>query len=144
MANQSLRLRPRQRTALVVEDSPIQALALKRLLESRGLVVLRAADGRVGLAMAEQHLPDVIILDIQMPVMDGLEACRHLRQNPQTSHIPIVMLTAHAEPEMLGKGLELGAVDFIPKDAFSDKVLLETLRQLHVLQDRVRMSNAQE
>jgi CheY-like chemotaxis protein len=131
------------RTVLIVEDSPVQALALQQLLVQRGLKVLRALDGRIGLLMAERYAPDVIVLDIQMPEMDGLEACRHLKQNPHTRDIPIVMLTAHTEPEVLLQGLDLGAIDFIPKDAFSDRVLLETLRQLNVLQDRARMSDAQ-
>ena len=123
----------RRHTVLIVEDSAVQALALQQLLEQKGVTVLRAPDGRLGVAMAEQHLPDVIILDLMMPEMDGLEACRRLKQNPQTSHLPIVMLTAHSGADMLLQGLDLGAVDFIPKDAFSDKVLLETLRQLHIL-----------
>ena len=118
---------------LVVEDSPVQALALRQLLEQKGLQVVRAMDGQGGITMAEQYLPDAIILDIQMPVMDGLEACRRLKQNPKTKDIPVVMLTAHGEPSMLMRGLGLGAVDFIPKDAFSDIVLIETLRQLHIL-----------
>ena len=130
-------------TILVVEDSPVQALALQQLLEQKGLQVLRALDGRVGVAMAEQYVPDAIVLDVQMPEMDGLEACRRLKQNPHTKNIPIVMLTAHGEPAMLMQGLDLGATDFIPKDAFSDKVLLETLRQLKVLDDGLRRGDAQ-
>ncbi len=122
-----------RKTALVVEDSLVQAIALQQLLEQKGLQVLRAVDGRVGVVIAERYSPDVIILDIQMPEMDGLEACRHLKQNPRTEHIPIVMLTSRSEPIVLIQGLDLGAIDFIPKDAFSDKVLLETLRQLHIL-----------
>jgi len=127
-----------RKLVLVVEDSPVQAMALQQLLEQKGLQVLRALDGRVGVAMAERHLPDVIILDIQMPEMDGMEVCRRLKQNPQTRHIPVVMLTAHSELATLLQGLSLGAVDFIPKDAFSDTVLLETLRQLHMLDDGIR------
>ncbi len=121
------------KTVLVVEDSRLQALALQQLLEEKGLVVLRAPNGRVGVSMAKQYLPNAIILDIQMPEMGGLGACRRLRQDPATSGIPIVMLTAFSEPATLVQGLEYGAVDFIPKDAYSDRVLLETLRQLHIL-----------
>jgi len=115
---------------LVVEDSPVQALTLIKLLEKQGLGVLCAPNGKSGLSMARQYLPDLIILDIQMPEMNGFEVCRCLKQDPETVDIPIVLLTAHAHPEMLREGLEGGAVDFIPKDAFSDLVLLETLRQL--------------
>ncbi len=132
-----------QHTVLVVEDSPIQALALQQMLEHKGLKVLRARDGRIGLMMAERYLPDAIVLDVQMPEMDGLEACWHLKQNPYTCNIPVVMLTAHSESATLVQGLDLGAVDFIPKDAFSDKVLLETLRQLKVLDDGLKGDDAQ-
>ena len=123
----------RHRTVLIIEDSVTQALAIQQLLTQKGLEVLRASDGSGGIVMAERYLPDAIVLDIMMPEMDGLEACRRLKQNPRTSQIPIVMLTAHSEPTVLMQGLDLGAVDFIPKDAFSDSVLLETLRQLRIL-----------
>lgn len=128
--------------ALIVEDSPSQAQALQQLLLQKGLQVLHALDGRVGVTMAQQHRPDVIILDIQMPEMNGLEACQALKQNEITRHIPIVMLTALTEPSVLMQGLDFGAIDFIPKDAFSETVLIETLAQLQLLADDVR-SHAQ-
>ncbi len=121
------------KTVLVVEDSPVQALSLLRLFESQGLNVICAPNGVAGLELAHKHLPDVIVLDIHMPEMDGLETCRHLRQEIDTSVIPVVLLTAHTEADAIRAGLEGGAMDFIPKDAFSDVVLLATLRQLSVL-----------
>ncbi len=122
-----------RKVILIVEDSPVQALALLKLLEQEGLYVLNAANGRSGVSMAEEYLPDAILLDIEMPEMNGLEVCQRLKKNPRTSGIPIVMLTAHAEPTTVMRGMDLGAIDYIPKDAFSDTVLLETLRQLHIL-----------
>lgn len=121
------------KTVLIVEDSPAQAFALQQLLEQEGLQVLWAPDGQAGVAMAQQYVPDVIVLDIEMPRMDGFEACRLLKKNERTAGIPIVMLTVRTEPTALMDGIDLGAIDFIPKDAFSDSVLLETLRQLHIL-----------
>jgi two-component system sensor histidine kinase/response regulator len=121
------------KTILVVEDSPVQALALSRLLEKQGLAVLCAPNGLAGLKLAHERHPDAIVLDIQMPEMDGLEACHFLHNDPQTTDIPIVLLTGQSTPNALRTGLEDGAVDFIPKDAFSDAVLLETLRQLEIL-----------
>lgn len=118
---------------LIVEDSPVQAMALQKLLEGQGLRVICAPNGRVGVEMAERWKPDAIILDIKMPDMDGFEVCRTLQANPQTSHIPVVMLTVYSEPPMLRQSIYLGAVDFIPKDDFANAVLLETLRQLKVL-----------
>lgn len=121
------------KTALIVEDSPVQALSLLKLLEKQGLNVICAPNGIAGLELARKHHPDVIVLDIHMPEMDGLEACRRLKQYQDTSAIPVVLFTAHTEPESLRAGMEGGAVDFIPKDAFSDVVLLATLRQLSIL-----------
>lgn len=121
------------KTALIVEDSPVQALFLLKLLEKQGLNVICSPNGVAGLELAHKHHPDVIVLDIHMPEMDGLEACRRLKQNQETSEIPVVLFTAHTELESLRAGFEDGAVDFIPKDAFSDVVLLATLRQLMVL-----------
>jgi two-component system phosphate regulon response regulator PhoB len=121
------------KTALIIEDSPVQALSLLRLLESHGLNVICAPNGVAGLELAHKHLPDVIVLDIHMPEMDGLEACRRLKRAKDTRAIPIVLLTAHTDPVAFRAGLDGGAVDFIPKDAFSDVVLLATLRQLSIL-----------
>ena len=118
---------------LVVEDSPVQALSLTHLLEKEEVDVLCAPNGRSGVLLAERYHPDVIILDVQMPEMNGLDACKLLKQKVYTSDIPIVMLTAHSQPEVLMEGLGYGAIDFIPKDAFSEAVLVETLRQLNIL-----------
>jgi len=121
------------KTVLIVEDSPAQALALEHLLKREGLQVLWAPDGQAGVALAQQHIPDVIVLDVEMPNMDGFQACRYLKEDTRTAQIPIVMLTVRDDAVTALHGIDLGAVDFIPKDAFSGPVLLETLRQLHIL-----------
>jgi len=121
------------KTVLIVEDSPAQAIALRQLLEQEKLQVLWAPDGRTGLTMAQQHQPDVIVLDVEMPEMDGFETCRCLKQDTQTADIPIVILTVHNGTTAAMKGIDLGAIDFIPKGAFSAAVLLETFRQLGIL-----------
>ena len=123
------------KTILVVEDSPVQAFAMIQLLEQRGLNVLCAPDGSTGVALAKKSHPDLIILDFQMPVMDGLEACHIIKQDPAFQNIPIIFLTAHTEPEILRKGIYEGAIDFIPKDAFSDLVLLKTLEELDIISE---------
>lgn len=123
------------KTVLIVEDSPAQALVLQQVLEQEGLQVLWAPDGRIGVAMAQQQMPDAIVLDIEMPEMNGFEVCRRLKENIRTSKIPIVMLTVRSDPAALMQGIDLGAIDFIPKDAFSESVLIETLRQLRILDD---------
>jgi len=125
----------KSKTILVVEDSPVQAFAMIQLLEQYGLNVLCAPDGSAGVALAKKFYPDLIILDIQMPEMNGLEACHRIKQDPALKNAPIIFLTAYSEPEMLHAGLGEGAIDFIPKDAFSDMVLLKTLKELEIISD---------
>ena len=121
------------KTVMVIEDSPVQALSLINLLQINGLNVLCATDGATGLIVALTARPDAIVLDIEMPEKNGLEVCQALKENPATTRIPVIMLTARQDVVALESSLQLGAVDFIPKDAFSEAVLLETLRQLHLL-----------
>ena len=123
----------KHKTVLIVEDSPTQALRLQKVLEKEGLKVLHAPNGRIGVSMAQRHTPDVIVLDIEMPEMNGFETCGQLKKNAQTAGIPVVILTCHDHVSMLLQGIDLGAIDFIPKDIFSENTLLETLRQLHIL-----------
>ncbi len=117
-------------TILIVEDSQTQALSLQEFLEENGLQVLHARNGHQALEMAENHLPDAIVLDIEMPGMNGFEVSANLVRTQSTKHIPIIMLTAHDSANMLQRGITFGAIDFIPKDVFAHTVLLETLRQL--------------
>lgn len=115
---------------LVVEDSPTQALHMQTLLEGEGVEVLLASDGQEGMQIAQEMLPDLIVLDVQMPGMNGFQVCRQLKSKQETKDIPIIMFTRHDEQEAVVLGLQTGAVDYIPKDAFADAVLLETLRQM--------------
>ncbi len=121
------------KTVLIIEDSPAQALALESLLREEGLGVLWAPDGKVGLHQAQVHAPDAILLDIEMPEMDGFEACKQLKRDDQTAGIPIVMLTVRDDASTALHSMDLGAIDFVPKDAFCGPILLETLRQLRIL-----------
>lgn len=118
---------------LLVEDSSVQAMVNRYLLENRGVEVLWAKNGREGIEMADRFLPKAVVLDIQMPDLDGYEVCRQLKANPSTSNIPIIMQTSREYAPDLVASMELGAIDFIPKDSFSGTVLLATLRELGIL-----------
>lgn len=120
-------------TILVIEDSPTQALHLQALLEQKGLNVAVASEGQTGLQMAQQLHPDVIVLDVQMPEMNGFQVCQQLKTMRDTADIPIILLTRHDDDENVVTGLQMGAIDYIPKDAFADAVLLETLRQMGLI-----------
>lgn len=118
------------KTILVIEDSTTQALHLQAVLEQGGLQVVWAQDGQAGLKVARQTQPDLIVLDVQLPDMNGFQVCQHLKGHKDTRHIPVIMFTCHDDPEAVVLGLQTGVVDYIPKDAFADAVLVETLRQM--------------
>ena len=101
------------KTVLVVEDEVSIATLLKYNLERGGFEVLIAHDGKVGLDMAIEHSPDLILLDIMLPTMDGMEVCKELRS--KKSNIPIIMLTARDDEFDKVLGLELGADDYMTK-----------------------------
>ena len=90
-------------------------------------------DGVQGLRLVDIEQPDLIVLDVNMPKMDGYQVCRRLKRDPNTQHIPIVMLTSNDGTEDALKGLEAGADDYIPKDSFASEHLLSTLQALGLL-----------
>ena len=113
-------------TVLVVEDEPNLLAALEYTLEQEGYVVLTAIDGESGLHLARTREPDVLILDVMLPSLDGFEICRIIRRE---SSIPILMLTARGEEVDRVVGLELGADDYVTKP-FSMRELLARIRSL--------------
>ena len=122
------------KTILIIEDSVTQALSLRLLLEKEGLQVLHASNGVRGIEIAHERQPSAVVLDIEMPGISGFEVAVQLSREPETQSIPIIMLTSHDNVTAMQKGMLLGAIDFIPKDVFAEAVLLETLRQLDILE----------
>ena len=105
---------PQERILVVDDDTYIRSL-LKVLLEDDGYQVLAAADGEEAVATAAAEKPDLILLDIRMPKMDGMQACAKLRNNPVTSGIPVIFLTAFDSRDQLEQTIELGGNDFLVK-----------------------------
>ncbi len=114
---------------LVVEDERALSDVLVYNLEREGYEAVVAHDGQEGLRKAQTLLPDLIILDLMLPVLNGLEVCRELRAGERTREIPIVMLTAKAEETDQLVGFSLGADDYVTKP-FSVKVLLQRIKAL--------------
>jgi two-component system cell cycle response regulator DivK len=100
---------------LVVEDNEMNRDMLARRLERRGYQVVIAVDGGQGLALAESERPDLILMDMSLPVLDGWEATRRLKAGPETSDIPIIALTAHAMAGDQEKALAAGCDDYDTK-----------------------------
>ena len=122
-------------TVLIVEDSPTQALNIQQTLLEMGLDVVCAEDGLAGLRQAQRLLPDLIVLDVQLPEMNGFEVIRELKKWPETEVIPVILLTRHDTPDAVKFGMAYGAIDFIPKDAFAMAVLKETIQQMDLLHE---------
>ena len=121
-----------QPSILIVEDSPAQAQKTRLALENSGCRVDWADTGHGGLKLAKKKKFDLIVLDVELPDINGFEVCRNLKGDPKLAKIPVVMLTTLDHAENVMSGLKAGAIDYIPKDAFADAVLVETIRQMKV------------
>jgi DNA-binding response OmpR family regulator len=115
---------------LIIEDDADIALSIKYSMERDGAFsVTVAADGESGLADADRDLPDLVLLDLSLPGVDGIEVCRQLRRSERTRGVPVIMLTARAEERDKIKGLDLGADDYITKP-FSIKEVMARVRSV--------------
>jgi DNA-binding response OmpR family regulator len=139
---------------MVVDDDPDAVSILARYIRREGFAVLEASSGTECLRLAKQHTPDVILLDLMMPEMDGFAVCRALRADSATAEIPVIMLTARDDIDARTEGMELGVSDFIAKPVLrselaerlhaqldmlaADRANLATLRQLN----RHRLNNS--
>ena len=100
---------------LLIEDNEANRDALSRHLKRRGYEVVMAVDGQQGIAMARSEAPALILMDMSLPVLDGWEATRQLKADPQTGSIPVIALTAHAMAGDRDKALEVGCDDYDTK-----------------------------
>lgn len=100
---------------LLADDEEDIKIVIKIYLESKGHTVVTAFDGLDAIDKAESEKPDLILLDIMMPIMNGFEVCSRLKENKATASIPIVMLSAASQKDSVEKGLSVGAVDYIIK-----------------------------
>jgi DNA-binding response OmpR family regulator len=111
---------------LLVDDEEDILDFLELILEEQGYSVIKATSGREALAAAQMHRPELILLDIMMPEMDGWEVLKLLKADEEVTHIPVAMLTARTEMKDKIQGLQEGAIDYICKP-FATKELLEKL-----------------
>jgi two-component system alkaline phosphatase synthesis response regulator PhoP len=128
-------------TILVVDDEEDILELVKVNLLREGYKVIVAADGEEALKLSKAQLPNLIILDLMLPGIDGLEVCRTLKGDPKTEHIPVIMLTAKGGETDIIVGLEVGADDYVTKP-FSPKVLIARVKR--VLRKKVESSLARK
>ncbi|MFA6962484.1 MAG: hybrid sensor histidine kinase/response regulator [Opitutaceae bacterium] len=118
---------------LVVDDQPINVQLLKRKLEKEGIEILTAYDGQEALNVVAHTKPDLILLDVMMPDMDGIEVCQRLQADETSRHIPIIFVTARSSKEGKIEGLGVGAVDYITKPIDLDETIARVQTQLRLV-----------
>jgi class 3 adenylate cyclase len=124
---------------LVVDDTPANIQTLAAILKEQGYQLSVATNGRQALEVVARVRPDLILLDVMMPEMDGFEACRRLKETPEWRDIPVIFLTAKTETADLVKGFELGAVDYVGKPFNAHELLARV--NTHLTIDRLRREN---
>lgn len=129
-------------TILVVDDNADIRNYVRSILQD-DYRVIDAPDGSQGLQMAREEMPDLIVSDIMMPVMDGLEMCRSIKADMATSHIPVVMLTAKSQEEQVAEGFRAGADSYLTKP-FSSKVLLARIENIMLTKRRLQAFYAEQ
>jgi two-component system, OmpR family, alkaline phosphatase synthesis response regulator PhoP len=116
------------RKILIVDDEPYILNILDFSLDAEGYTVLQAADGAEALTLAIEHSPDLVIMDVMMPRLDGFDTCRKLKEDTRTNNIPVVLLTARSSKEDRKMGDDVKADGFITKP-FSPQRLLDTVSE---------------
>ena len=122
---------------LLVEDNEMNRDMLSRRLERRGFTVVIAADGEVGLNQARTCSPDLILMDMSLPLIDGWEATRQLKADPSTSKIPVIALTAHAMAEDRVKAMAAGCDDFDTKPVELPRLLAKIDAMLNAFNGQI-------
>ena len=117
---------------LLVDDQPANLDVLCELLEAEGYRISMAPNGQVALKIAAQAVPDLILLDVVMPGMDGFEACRRLKQDEETQDIPVIFITATDATEGVVEGFQAGGVDYITKPFQDEEVLVRVRTHLRI------------
>ncbi|AUI68799.1 response regulator [Beggiatoa leptomitoformis] len=136
---------PDQATVLVVDDAPENLSILSAYLEDTGLDVMTALSGEEALSLVTRIKPDLILLDVMMPIMDGYETCRQLKKNEETSDIPVIFVTALMDMESKVKCFSLGAVDYLVKPIQRSEILarVHTHIIISALQKQLLVQNNQ-
>ncbi|WP_343630907.1 response regulator [Fluviicola sp.] len=112
---------------LIVDDEPNIVLSLDYLVRRKGFVPLIARNGTEALSAVNEHVPDLIILDIMMPDIDGYDVCQTIKSNPAFNHTKIIFLSAKSRPEDISKGLSMGADKYVTKPFSTKQLLVEII-----------------
>src|SRR6478609_6404620 len=114
---------------LIVDDSPSQLMGMKRIVEKLGHEALSAEDGAAGVEAAKANLPDLILMDVVMPNLNGFQATRQISKDPKTSHIPVILVTTKDQETDKVWGMRQGAKAYITKPIIEAQ-LVETIQEI--------------
>jgi two-component system cell cycle response regulator len=131
-------------TILVADDEPVNRALIQRRLEREGYRVLTAQNGSEAVEKTKDALPDLVILDVMMPEMDGMDACRLIKEDEKTRDIPIIFLSARDETEMKVSGLTLGANDYISKPFKAEELLARVRVAIRLKRERDKLRTSAE
>jgi two-component system, cell cycle response regulator len=136
---------PSDRRLLIVEDSPTMRRVMRRFLDATGYVIFEAGDGEEALRLAARERPDVILLDRQIPLIDGFGVLASLQTDPDLGEVPVVLVTSHGEPEEVADGLRRGAHDYLRKPFEQPELVarVHAAMRTKALRDELRARNAQ-
>ncbi|MEA5467845.1 PAS domain S-box protein [Spirulina sp. 06S082] len=135
---------PVQSNILVVDDTPANLRLLTELLSQQGYDVRPALNGTLALTAAQMMPPDLILLDIMMPDLDGYEVCEQLKANDRTRHIPVIFISALDNPKDKVRAFEVGGVDYIPKPFQKEEILARVENQLRLLRANTALQESEE
>ncbi len=114
---------------LIVDDSPTETYKFKEILEKNGFEIITADNGADGVAVARQEIPDVVLMDVVMPGLNGFQATRQISKNEETKHIPVIIVTTKDQETDKVWGKRQGASDYLTKPV-DEKLLLETIKRV--------------
>jgi two-component system, OmpR family, alkaline phosphatase synthesis response regulator PhoP len=112
-----------QKTILIVDDQPFFITMQQNMLQRQGYRVFSASTGTEGLAQAKKLKPDIVLLDVEMPGVDGIEVCRQMKEDPELKHIPVIILTATQDPKLNERSFKAGAEITILKSVPGERLL---------------------
>ncbi len=125
-----------QKTILIIDDQPFFITMQQNMLQRQGYRVVSASNGTEGLAQAKKHKPDIILLDVEMPGVDGIEVCRQMKEDPELKHIPVIILTATQDLKLNERSFKAGAEITILKSVPGERLL----NMLRLSLEKVRSS----
>lgn len=123
-------------SVLVVDDEPMARTLLRLMLVRAGFEVLEAADGQEALTKVKEKLPDIMILDVMMPGIDGFAVCEALRQEEATLTLPVIMLSAKTDSVSVRRGLRAGATKYLTKPVSQEELTRNVLETLETLENQ--------